>query len=139
MLDSLVTPWTVARQALVSMGFPRQKYLSELPFISPGDLSNSGIEPTDPLENKMPTHFSVLAWEIPWTEEPGGLQSMGSPKSPTQVKTHWNPSQMPEHKNLDNSSSVNGLRAIIQILHVQSLIEGLLQDQEVHASLSSLY
>ena len=32
----------------------------------------------DPLEEEMATHSSVLAWEIPWTEEPGGLQSMGS-------------------------------------------------------------
>ena len=31
-----------------------------------------------PLEKKMATHFSILAWEIPWTEEPGALQSMGS-------------------------------------------------------------
>ena len=32
----------------------------------------------DPLEMEMETHSSVLAWKIPWTEEPGGLQSMGS-------------------------------------------------------------
>ena len=32
----------------------------------------------DPLETGMATHPSVLAWRIPWTEEPGGLQSMGS-------------------------------------------------------------
>ena len=31
-----------------------------------------------PLEKEMATHSSILAWEIPWTEEPGGLQSMGS-------------------------------------------------------------
>ena len=31
----------------------------------------------DPLEKEMATHSSVLAWEIPWTEGPGGLQSMG--------------------------------------------------------------
>ena len=30
----------------------------------------------DPLEKEMATHSSILAWEIPWTEEPGGLQSM---------------------------------------------------------------
>ena len=30
----------------------------------------------DPLEKEIATHFSLLAWEIPWTEEPGGLQSM---------------------------------------------------------------
>ena len=31
-----------------------------------------------PLEQEMATHSSILAWKIPWTEEPGGLQSMGS-------------------------------------------------------------
>ena len=35
----------------------------------------------DPLEEEMATHSSFLAWEIPWTEEPGGLQSMWSKKS----------------------------------------------------------
>ena len=34
----------------------------------------------DPLEKEMTTHSSILAWEIPWTEEPGGLQSMGVTK-----------------------------------------------------------
>ena len=37
----------------------------------------------DPLEKGMTTHSSLLAWEIPWTEEPGGLQSMGSQNSLT--------------------------------------------------------
>ena len=32
----------------------------------------------DPLEKEMATHSSILAWRIPWIEEPGGLQSMGS-------------------------------------------------------------
>ena len=32
----------------------------------------------DPLEKEMATHSSIFAWRIPWTEEPGGLQSMGS-------------------------------------------------------------
>ena len=32
----------------------------------------------DPLKKEMVTHSSILTWEIPWTEEPGGLQSMGS-------------------------------------------------------------
>ena len=32
----------------------------------------------DPLEKEMATHSSILAWRIPWTEEPGGLRSMGS-------------------------------------------------------------
>ena len=32
----------------------------------------------DPLEKEMATHLSILAWKIPWTEEPGGLQFLGS-------------------------------------------------------------
>ena len=39
----------------------------------------------DPLEKGMATHSNILAWEIPWTEEPGGLQSMGSQNSWTQL------------------------------------------------------
>ena len=37
----------------------------------------------DPLEVEMATHSSVLAWRVPWTEEPGGLQSMGHKESDT--------------------------------------------------------
>ena len=37
----------------------------------------------DPLENKMATHSNILAWKIPWTEEPGGLQFMGHKESHT--------------------------------------------------------
>ena len=43
-----VTPWTVARQASLSMGFSRQKYWSGLPFPSPGDLPDAGIQPRSP-------------------------------------------------------------------------------------------
>ena len=39
----------------------------------------------DPLEKERTTHSSTLAWRIPWTEEPGGLQSMGSQKSQTRM------------------------------------------------------
>ena len=44
-----VTPWTVARQSPRSMGFPKQKYWSGLPFPSPGDLPDPVIEPVDSL------------------------------------------------------------------------------------------
>ena len=40
-----------------------------------------GLE--DPLEEGMATHSSILAWKIPWTEEPGGLQTMGLQESDT--------------------------------------------------------
>ena len=43
-----VTPWTVACQAFPSMGFPRQEYWNGLPFPSPGDLPDPGIEPGSP-------------------------------------------------------------------------------------------
>ena len=39
----------------------------------------------DPLEKEMVTHSSILAWRIPWTEEPGGLQSMGTQR----VRHNW--------------------------------------------------
>ena len=42
------TPWTVAYQASLSMGFSRQEYWSGLPFPSPGDLPHQGIEPRSP-------------------------------------------------------------------------------------------
>ena len=40
----------------------------------------------DPLEKEMATHSSILAWETPWTEEPGELQSMGSQQSQNKLK-----------------------------------------------------
>jgi len=46
--DSFATPWSVAHQVPLSMGFPRQEYWSGLPFPSPGDLPDLGIEPTSP-------------------------------------------------------------------------------------------
>ena len=38
----------------------------------------------DPLEEEMATHSSILAWEVPWTQGPGGLQSMGSQRNTTE-------------------------------------------------------
>ena len=44
------------------------------------------LDQEDPLEKGMATHSGILSWEIPWTEEPGGLQAMGSQKSQTQLR-----------------------------------------------------
>ena len=41
------------------------------------DMQVQSLDREDPLEEEMATHSSILAWEIPWTEEPGSLQSMG--------------------------------------------------------------
>ena len=46
--NSFTTPWTIAHQAPLSMGFPRQEYWSELPFLSPGYLPDLGIKPEFP-------------------------------------------------------------------------------------------
>ena len=59
-----------------SVGFPGGSYGEESAH-NVGDLGLIlGWE--DPLEKGMATYSSILAWRIPWTEEPGGLQSMGS-------------------------------------------------------------
>ena len=48
MTNSFATPWTVALQAPLSMGFPKQEYWSGLPFRSPGDLPDPGIKHRSP-------------------------------------------------------------------------------------------
>jgi len=48
--------------------------VKNLPVMQETQGSSLGWE--DPLEKEMTTHSSILAWKIPWTEEPGGLQSM---------------------------------------------------------------
>ena len=47
----------------------------------------------DPLEKEMATHSSTLAWQIPWTEEPGGLQSMGPQRAGRDGGTKWRQQQ----------------------------------------------
>ena len=51
------TPWTVARQAPLSMGFSRQEYWSGLPFPPLGDLPNPGIEPASPVSPALAGRF----------------------------------------------------------------------------------
>ena len=51
------------------------KLVKNLPAMQETQVQSLGQE--DPLEKEMATHSSILAWEIPWTEEPGGLQSIG--------------------------------------------------------------
>ena len=53
-----VTPWSIAHQAPPSMGFPRQEYWSELPFPSPGDHPDPGIELRSPA---LQEHFLPLS------------------------------------------------------------------------------
>ena len=55
--------------------FPGGSGVKNLPAMQETSVLTLGLE--DPLEKKMATHSSILAWRIPWTEEPGGQQSMG--------------------------------------------------------------
>ena len=76
MSTGLFSPgWSFSPSNLLraSLGVQMVKNLpakQETPGLIPGS--------EDPLEKGMATHCSILAWRVPWTEEPGGLQSMGS-------------------------------------------------------------
>ena len=56
------------------MYFPDDSDVKNLPAMWENQVRSLGLE--DPLEEGMATHSSILAWRMPWTEEPGGLQSM---------------------------------------------------------------
>ena len=76
------TPWTAAYQVPPStgfsriLGFPGGSVVKNPPAMPETWVQSLSWE--DPLEEGMATHSSTLAWKIPWTEEPGRLQSMGS-------------------------------------------------------------
>ena len=55
---------------------PGAQKLKNLPIMQ--EIRVQSPDQEDPLKKGMATHFSILSWTIPWTEEPGGLQSMGS-------------------------------------------------------------
>ena len=57
-------------------GFPDGLVIKDPPARQQTWVQSLGQE--NPLEKEIATHSSILSWEIPWTEEPGGLQSMGS-------------------------------------------------------------
>ena len=73
---TLVIPWAAACQASLAAQLVKNQ-----PAMQETLVRSLGQE--DPLEKEMATHSSILAWRIPWTEEPGRLQSMGSQESDT--------------------------------------------------------
>ena len=74
----IVSPW-VSQVVLVIKNLP----------VNAGDVREAGsiLGLEDPLEEEMATHFSILAWKIPWAEELGRLQSTGL-QSQTRLKGH---------------------------------------------------
>ena len=86
--------WTGEEKAMLGLGhcciwvriclehnFPGGSVHKNPPAMLETRVWSLGLE--DPLEKGMAAHSSILAWRIPWTEEPGGLQSMGLQKSDT--------------------------------------------------------
>ena len=61
---------------LILKDFPIAQMVKNLPSVQETQVQLLGQE--DPVEKEMATHSSILAWENPWAEEPGGLQSVGS-------------------------------------------------------------
>ena len=70
LLRGFIEPIVISRASLVAQS------VKNLPAVQETQVRSLGWE--DPLEKEMATHSSILAWKISWTEEPGGLQSMGS-------------------------------------------------------------
>ena len=65
--------------SIIDFGFPGGSVVENLPAMQETRVPSLGQE--DPLETEMATPSSILAWEVLWTEEPGGLQCMGSQQS----------------------------------------------------------
>ena len=69
----------VYAKIIISLGFPGGSVVKNLPANSGDTGLILGLE--DPLVKEIATHYSILAWKIPWIEWPGRLQSMGLQKS----------------------------------------------------------
>ena len=65
-----------------NLGFPGGSVIRiHLPRQETRETRVLSLDQEDPLDEETETHFSIIAWEIPWTEEPGGLQGMGVTES----------------------------------------------------------
>ena len=85
------TPWSVARQAPLSMGFSRQEYWSELPFPSPGDLPDPGIELTSLISPALTGRFFTTSttWEaLQNKSQPGKFPPMRDYIHSSESNTH---------------------------------------------------
>ena len=73
----------VFHEPVVNTGASQVAQWQTMPAMQEIQVPSLGWE--NPLEKEMATHSSILAWEIAWTEEPGGLQPTGSQKSQTRL------------------------------------------------------
>ena len=72
-----------------SLGFPSGSVGKESAVQEMQEMWVQSLNQEDPLEEGMATHPSILAWRIPWTEEPGGLRTMGSQRVGYHSATHF--------------------------------------------------
>ena len=116
-MDCIVSPWASFIAQLVK----------NLPAMQETRVQSLGQE--DPLEKEMATHSSILAWRIPWAEEPGRLQSTGSQESDTTLRLNHHHHHSPRgHKESDTTeqlkiafqvdSTLSNYRSNILHLHV---------------------
>ena len=90
-IQSAKWEWSQQTENLKILGFPSGSVVKNLPAMQePQETWVQSLSQEDPLEKEMATCFSILTWKIPWTEEPDGLQSMGSQKSQTQLGDYNN-------------------------------------------------
>ena len=93
----LVSPWTVACQAPLSMGFSREEYWCGLPCLPPGDLPHPGIEPVAPASPELQVDSLLLShWGHSYTQEYLMLKPLVFPKLPPNVASLFCKFPMPE-------------------------------------------
>ena len=114
------------------MGFPDGSAVKNPPAMQEAWVRPLGLK--DHLEKEMAIYSSILAWEIPWTEKPGGLQSMGSEKSQTWVSNPARPILNNEVFLFACHSFETFLRPIspVPIFFLDFCCHWVLQDQYIH-------
>ena len=90
--------------------------VKNLPAVQETQVRSLGQE--DPLEKGMDTYSSILAWKIPWTEEPGGLQLMGLQR----VSHDWATNTF--------TFSLSGLKVVFMVMDAQGFLSLTLEQQE---------
>ena len=107
------------------------------------EIQVQSLSHRDPLEEEMATHSSILAWRIPWTEEPGTLQSMGCKESDTTEDTKHPPSNdgdgtQFEHRILLQPSLVSSFPLDSKLSESRSCLTPLLTPGDKHSSWHSV-
>ena len=99
------------------MGFPFGSVVKNVPAMQePQEMQVQSLSQEDPLEEAMATHSSILAWRIPCTEEPGGLQVYRVTKSRTRLKQL----SRQTHKDRSTSNLIGGIQGVIKVLMLKN-------------------